>query len=48
MLAMSGWRMAKLAFDILDPKTGKAKRMILILGLDWASHYLVGASLAFT
>ena len=38
----------KLAFDILDPKTGKAKRMMLILVLDWASRYPVGASLAFT
>ncbi|MCK9434147.1 MAG: Mu transposase C-terminal domain-containing protein [Candidatus Cloacimonetes bacterium] len=38
----------KLAFDILDPKTGKAKRMMLILVLDWASRYPVGAALAFT
>jgi len=38
----------KLALDILDPKTGKAKRMMLILVLDWASRYPVGASLAFT
>jgi putative transposase len=38
----------KLAFDILDPRTGKAKRMTLILVLDWASRYPVGASLAFT
>jgi putative transposase len=37
-----------LAFDILNPKTGKAKRMTLILVLDWASRYPVGASLAFT
>lgn len=38
----------KLAFDVLDSKTRKAKRMMLILVLDWASRYPVGASLAFT
>lgn len=37
-----------LAFDILNPKTGKAQRMTMIMVLDWASRYPVGASLAFT
>jgi putative transposase len=37
-----------LAFDILNPKTGKAQRMTLIMVFDWASRYPVGASLAFT
>ena len=37
-----------LAFDIINPKTGKAQRMTLILVLDWASRYPVGASLAVT
>lgn len=37
-----------LAFDIIDPKTGKAKRMTLILFFDWASRYPVGASIANT
>jgi len=31
-----------LAFDILDPETGKPKRMTLILVFDWASRYPVG------
>jgi putative transposase len=37
-----------LAFDILNPKTGKAQRMTMIMVLDWASRYPVGAALAFT
>jgi putative transposase len=37
-----------LAFDIMNPKTGKAQRMTMIMVLDWASRYPVGASLAFT
>lgn len=37
-----------LAFDIYNPKTGKAQRMTMIMVLDWASRYPVGASLAFT
>ncbi len=37
-----------LSFDIIDPLTGKAKRMMLILFFDWASRYPVGASLANT
>lgn len=37
-----------LAFDILNPQTGKAQRMTMIMVLDWASRYPVGASLAFT
>lgn len=37
-----------LAFDILNPKTGKAQRMTMIMVMDWASRYPVGASLAFT
>ncbi|MDY0150642.1 MAG: Mu transposase C-terminal domain-containing protein [Candidatus Cloacimonas sp.] len=37
-----------LAFDIFNPKTGKAQRMTMIMVLDWASRYPVGASLAFT
>jgi putative transposase len=37
-----------LAFDIINPNTGKAQRMTLILVLDWASRYPVGASLALT
>lgn len=37
-----------LAFDILNPKTGKAQRMTMILVFDWASRYPVGASLAYT
>ncbi len=36
----------KLAFDILDPATGKPRRMIMIMFYDWASRYPVGASLA--
>ncbi|MCD4650244.1 MAG: Mu transposase C-terminal domain-containing protein [Candidatus Cloacimonetes bacterium] len=38
----------KLAFDIIDPVTGRPKRMMLILFFDWASRYPVGASLANT
>jgi len=37
-----------LAFDIIHPSTGKPVRMTLILILDWASRYPVGASLAVT
>ena len=37
-----------LAFDILNPHTGKAQRMTMIMVFDWASRYPVGASLAFT
>ena len=37
-----------LAFDIINPKTGKAQRMTMIMVIDWASRYPVGASLAFT
>ena len=37
-----------LAFDIINPKTGKAQRMTMIMVMDWASRYPVGASLAFT
>jgi len=37
-----------LAFDILNPQTGKAQRMTMIMVFDWASRYPVGASLAFT
>ncbi len=37
-----------LAFDIMNPKTGKAQRMTMIMVFDWASRYPVGASLAFT
>ncbi|MDP3113248.1 MAG: Mu transposase C-terminal domain-containing protein [Candidatus Cloacimonadaceae bacterium] len=37
-----------LAFDIINPKTGKAQRMTMIMVLDWASRYPVGAALAFT
>ena len=38
----------KLAFDIIDPDTGRPKRMMLILFFDWASRYPVGASIANT
>ncbi len=38
----------KLAFDIIDPVSGKPKRMMLILFFDWASRYPVGASIANT
>lgn len=38
----------KLAFDIIDPKTGRPKRMMLILFFDWGSRYPVGASIANT
>jgi putative transposase len=37
-----------LAFDILNPKTGKAQRMTMIMVFDWASRYPVGATLAFS
>ncbi|MFA5667029.1 MAG: DDE-type integrase/transposase/recombinase [Candidatus Cloacimonadaceae bacterium] len=37
-----------LAFDIINPKTGKAQRMTMIMVIDWASRYPVGASLVFT
>jgi len=37
-----------LAFDIMNPKTGKAQRMTMIMVFDWASRYPVGATLAFT
>ncbi len=36
-----------LAFDIMNPKTGKAQRMTMIMVFDWASRYPVGATLAF-
>ncbi|KQC06162.1 MAG: hypothetical protein APR54_07645 [Candidatus Cloacimonas sp. SDB] len=36
----------KLAFDIIDPISGKPKRMMLILFFDWGSRYPVGASIA--
>ncbi|GAB1366546.1 hypothetical protein MASR1M36_14170 [Candidatus Cloacimonadaceae bacterium] len=37
-----------LSFDILNPQTGRAQRMTMIMVMDWASRYPVGASLAFT
>ncbi len=37
-----------LAFDILNPQTGKAQRMTMIMVFDWASRYPVGATLAFS
>ena len=37
-----------LAFDIYNPVTGKTQRMTLILIIDWASRYPVGAALAVT
>ena len=37
-----------LAFDIINPKTGKPQRMTMIMVLDWASRCPVGASLAYT
>ncbi len=37
-----------LAFDIINPQTGKAQRMTMIMVFDWASRYPVGASLALT
>ncbi len=37
-----------LSFDILNPQTGRAQRMTMIMVIDWASRYPVGASLAFT
>jgi putative transposase len=36
----------KLAFDAINPATGRPIRMLLILVIDWASRYPVGASLA--
>lgn len=36
----------KLAFDVVNPSTGRPIRMLLILVIDWASRYPVGASLA--
>jgi putative transposase len=38
----------KLAFDVVNPTTGRPVRMLLILVIDWASRYPVGASLAVT
>jgi len=38
----------KLAFDIIDPISGKPTRMMLILFFDWGSRYPVGASIANT
>ncbi|MFB3844396.1 MAG: hypothetical protein ACE14O_01430 [Candidatus Cloacimonadaceae bacterium] len=37
-----------LSLDIMNPATGKAQRMTMIMVMDWASRYPVGASLAFT
>ena len=37
-----------LAFDVVNPVTGKPARLTLILLYDWASRYPVGASLAMT
>ena len=37
-----------LAFDIVNPTTGREQRMTMIMVLDWASRYPVGAALAFT
>jgi len=37
-----------LAFDIINPATGRAQRMTMIMIFDWASRYPVGASLAVT
>jgi len=37
-----------LAFDIIDPETGKAKRMTWIPFMDWKSRMILGASLAVT
>lgn len=37
-----------IAFDVINPKTGKAQRMTMIMVMDWASRYPVGAALAFT
>ena len=37
-----------LAFDIINPQTGRAQRMTMIMVFDWASRYPVGASLALT
>ncbi|MCD4651063.1 MAG: transposase family protein [Candidatus Cloacimonetes bacterium] len=36
----------QLAFDIINPATGKPKRMTMIMFYDWASRYPVGAALA--
>ncbi|MCD4650940.1 MAG: Mu transposase C-terminal domain-containing protein [Candidatus Cloacimonetes bacterium] len=38
----------KLAFDIIEPVSGKPKRMMLILFFDWGSRYPVRASIADT
>ena len=38
----------KLAFDIINPITGRPQRMTLIMFFDWASRYPVGASIAVT
>ncbi len=38
----------ELSFDIIDPISGKAKRMLLILFFDWGSRYPVGATIANT
>jgi len=37
-----------LSFDIINPQTGRAQRMTMIMVLDWASRYPVGAALAFS
>ena len=37
-----------LSFDILNPQTGRAQRMTMIMVMDWASRYPMGASLAFS
>jgi len=37
-----------LSFDIFNPLTGRSQRMTMIMVMDWASRYPVGASLAFT
>lgn len=37
-----------MAFDIINPQTGKPQRMTMILVFDWASRYPVGATLATT
>ncbi len=38
----------KLAFDILNPDTGKAKRYNLLIYFDWASRFPVGADINIT
>ncbi|MDD3535192.1 MAG: Mu transposase C-terminal domain-containing protein [Candidatus Cloacimonetes bacterium] len=37
-----------LAFDTINPHTGKPARLTLILIIDWASRYPIGASLVLT